>query len=139
MGRRRIDPEDSRKRNGDVTRLTHGARLAGVVGAATLAAGALAGPALAGSGTASKPAKSVSQHVLLISVDGLHALDVSRYVSDHPASALAELAGHGLTYSNAHLPANSDSFPGLLALVTGGSPVSHGSGVSCASCSSRPT
>jgi hypothetical protein len=66
------------------------------------------------------------RHVLLISVDGLHALDVSRYVSAHPDSALAELAGHGLTYSNAHLPANSDSFPGLLALVTGGSPVSHG-------------
>ncbi|HEY5138156.1 MAG TPA: alkaline phosphatase family protein, partial [Methylococcales bacterium] len=30
------------------------------------------------------------------------------------------------TYSNAKTPANSDSFPGLLALVTGGSPNSHG-------------
>jgi hypothetical protein len=36
------------------------------------------------------------------------------------------LAGHGITYSNARTPANSDSFPGLLALITGGSPVSHG-------------
>ena len=66
------------------------------------------------------------RHVLLISVDGLHALDVANYVTAHPGSALAALAGHGITYSNARTPANSDSFPGLLALVTGGSPVSHG-------------
>src|SRR5205807_6624862 len=66
------------------------------------------------------------QHVLLISVDGLHALDVSRYIESHPHSALAELASHGVTYTNARTPANSDSFPGLLALVTGGSPLSHG-------------
>src|SRR5664280_94112 len=65
-------------------------------------------------------------HVLLISVDGLHALDVARYIQDHPNSALAQLSQHGVTYSNARTPANSDSFPGLLALVTGGSPVSHG-------------
>jgi predicted AlkP superfamily pyrophosphatase or phosphodiesterase len=65
-------------------------------------------------------------HVLLISVDGLHALDVANYVQSHPNSAMAELAGHGITYSNARTPSNSDSFPGLLALVTGGSPLSHG-------------
>jgi Type I phosphodiesterase / nucleotide pyrophosphatase len=66
------------------------------------------------------------KHVLLISVDGLHALDVANYVAANPHSALAELAGHGITYSNARTPANSDSFPGLLALVTGGSPISGG-------------
>jgi hypothetical protein len=66
------------------------------------------------------------RHVLLISVDGLHALDVARYIETHPDSALAELARHGITYSNARTPRNSDSFPGLLALVTGGSPVSGG-------------
>jgi len=65
-------------------------------------------------------------HVLLISVDGLHALDVERYVASHPNSALAKLTGHGITYTNARTPSLSDSFPGLLALVTGGSPVSHG-------------
>jgi Type I phosphodiesterase / nucleotide pyrophosphatase len=63
---------------------------------------------------------------LLLSVDGLHALDVARFVESHPHSALAELTDHGVTYSNARTPANSDSFPGLLALVTGGSPISHG-------------
>ena len=66
------------------------------------------------------------RHVLLISVDGLHALDVANFVQSHPNSALAELSGHGVTYSNARTPSLSDSFPGLLALVTGGSPISHG-------------
>src|SRR3989454_3984861 len=66
------------------------------------------------------------RHVLLISVDGLHALDVANFVQSHPNSALAELSGHGITYSNARTPALSDSFPGLLALVTGGSPITHG-------------
>ena len=66
------------------------------------------------------------RHVLLISVDGLHALDVANFVASHHDSALAELSRHGITYSNARTPANSDSFPGLLALVTGGSPISHG-------------
>jgi predicted AlkP superfamily pyrophosphatase or phosphodiesterase len=76
---------------------------------------------------AQQSAQSVSaSHVLLISVDGLHALDVSRYIDSHPHSAFAELVSHGVTYTNARTPANSDSFPGLLALVTGGSPISHG-------------
>ncbi len=66
------------------------------------------------------------EHALLISVDGLHALDVQRYIGSHPNSALAELSKHGTTFTNARTPSNSDSFPGLLALVTGGSPVSHG-------------
>ena len=66
------------------------------------------------------------KHVLLVSVDGLHALDVANYIHSHPNSALAELSEHAITFSNARTPANSDSFPGLLALVTGGSPISHG-------------
>src|SRR6202163_3868195 len=66
------------------------------------------------------------KHVLLISVDGLHALDVANYVNTHEGSAFEELSQHGVTFSNAKTPANSDSFPGLLALVTGGSPRTHG-------------
>jgi hypothetical protein len=75
--------------------------------------------------TASAQATGIN-HALLISVDGLHALDVERYVANHPDSAFAELARHGTTYTNARTPSLSDSFPGLLALVTGGSPISHG-------------
>jgi predicted AlkP superfamily pyrophosphatase or phosphodiesterase len=70
--------------------------------------------------------KDKVEHVLLISVDGLHALDVAKYIGTHPHSALAELASHGITYSDANTPQNSDSFPGLLALVTGGSPFTGG-------------
>ncbi|MFI5247835.1 MAG: alkaline phosphatase family protein, partial [Nitrospirales bacterium] len=82
--------------------------------------------ALVALSSVSAAAQSQVKHVLLISVDGLHALDVANYVGKNPKSALAELARHGITYSNARTPALSDSFPGLLALVTGGSPISHG-------------
>ena len=64
-------------------------------------------------------------HVVLISVDGLHAIDVQNYIESHPHSALARLSSQGVTYSNASTSSPSDSFPGVLALVTGGSPVSH--------------
>jgi predicted AlkP superfamily pyrophosphatase or phosphodiesterase len=77
-------------------------------------------------GIAQAASDSNIKHVLLISVDGLHALDVADYVQSHPNSALAQLSRSGITYSNARTPANSDSFPGLMALVTGGSPVTSG-------------
>jgi Type I phosphodiesterase / nucleotide pyrophosphatase len=66
------------------------------------------------------------EHVLLISVDGLHAVDLANYVQTHPQSALAELSRHGVTYTNAFSSTPSDSFPGLAALVTGGSPTTTG-------------
>jgi hypothetical protein len=87
---------------------------------------AVSAPLLNAASTAASPDGKQFKHVLLISIDGLHALDVARYVSNNPHSALAELARHGVTYTGARTPANSDSFPGLLALVTGGSPISHG-------------
>src|SRR5262249_54197382 len=65
-------------------------------------------------------------HVLLISVDGMHASDLANYVSQHPQSGLARLSAHGFTYPKALTSAPSDSFPGLLAQVTGGTPKSHG-------------
>ncbi len=66
------------------------------------------------------------KHVLLISVDGLHSIDVSNYIAANPNSTLAMLAGHGVRYDNAYIPSISDSFPGLTALITGGSPVTTG-------------
>ena len=66
------------------------------------------------------------KHVLLISVDGLHALDLSNYVASHPDSTLADLSKHGVTYTNNSTSSPSDSFPGLASLVTGGSPVTTG-------------
>ncbi|HEV7676819.1 MAG TPA: alkaline phosphatase family protein [Candidatus Angelobacter sp.] len=64
--------------------------------------------------------------MLLISVDGMHALDLTNYIAAHPNSTLAQLSGHGVTYTNASTPYISDSFPGLAALVTGGSPTTSG-------------
>jgi hypothetical protein len=70
--------------------------------------------------------RSHVKHVLLISVDGMHALDLTNYVAAHPHSTLAELSEHGKTYTNATSSLPSDSFPGLAALVTGGSPITTG-------------
>ena len=66
------------------------------------------------------------EHVLLISVDGMHALDFANYVSAHRDGALASLARTGIVYPNALTTAPSDSFPGLVAQVTGGTPRSTG-------------
>ena len=71
--------------------------------------------------------RSAISHVLLLSIDGLHASDLDWYLSDPPdGSALAYLAAHGRTYRQASASRPSDSFPGLLAMITGGTPRSTG-------------
>jgi hypothetical protein len=67
-----------------------------------------------------------AKRVLLISIDGLHEQDVARCIGANTCPNLAVLAKSGVTYTNAHTPGLSDSFPGLAALVTGGSPKSVG-------------
>ena len=66
------------------------------------------------------------QHVLLISVDGLHQQDLAWYVQNNPNSVLASLYDGGLEYSDASTPFPSDSSPGMTAQVTGGNPRSTG-------------
>ncbi len=69
-------------------------------------------------------------HVLLISVDGMHALDFLNCATGVPGvnngapycPNLAQLGVNGITYTNASTSKPSDSFPGLMALMTGGSP-----------------
>ncbi len=56
------------------------------------------------------------RHVLLVSVDGLHQVDVANFVAAHPHSAFAKLANRGIQYTDAHTTTPSDSFPGLVAL-----------------------
>lgn len=65
-------------------------------------------------------------HVLLISIDGLHAVDLANYTKAYPDSTMAKLSGHGVTYNVASTSRPSDSFPGILSLTTGGSPRSTG-------------
>jgi hypothetical protein len=66
------------------------------------------------------------QHVLLISVDGLHAIDLANWIEHNPTSNFATLANHGVIYPNAFTTAPSDSFPGMLAQVTGATPKTGG-------------
>jgi hypothetical protein len=65
-------------------------------------------------------------HVLLISVDGMHQSDLAWYVQTHPESTLAALVAQGVDFSNASTPFPSDSFPGMVGQVTGGNPSSTG-------------
>ncbi len=74
------------------------------------------------------------RHVLLISVDGMHAVDLlncATGISGANGGApycpnLAQLKGTAINYLGASTSKPSDSFPGLMALMTGGSPRSVG-------------
>ncbi len=94
-----------------------------------LLSSALSAVALVGAGSsaqatvASTPVVPATyQHVLLVSVDGLHAVDLAKWIANHPASNFAKLAQHGVVYPNALTTFPSDSYPGMLAQVTGATP-----------------
>ena len=60
--------------------------------------------------------------VLLISIDGMHALDFQNCVAAGTCPNLAALRASGVNYTRTSTSRPSDSFPGLMALVSGGSP-----------------
>jgi hypothetical protein len=73
-------------------------------------------------------------HVLLISIDGMHAVDLIN-CSQGIAGAnggqpycpnIAKLASTSVNFTNASTSKPSDSFPGLTAIVSGGTPKSMG-------------
>jgi hypothetical protein len=74
------------------------------------------------------------KRVLLISIDGMHAVDFANCASGLAGvnsgapycPNLAVLGQTGVNYLGASTSEPSDSFPGLMALVTGGSPRSVG-------------
>jgi hypothetical protein len=66
------------------------------------------------------------QHVLLVSIDGMHAADYQRCVSNGTCPTLARLGLHGVNYDRTSTSRPSDSFPGLMALMTGGTPRTFG-------------
>jgi hypothetical protein len=74
------------------------------------------------------------QHVLLISIDGMHAVDYTNCahgiagVNDGAPYCpnLAALGSHAVNYTAASTSRPSDSFPGLIAIATGGSPRTAG-------------
>ena len=73
---------------------------------------------------------NIIQHVLLVSIDGMHSLDlvncangIAGVNNGQPyCPNLAAIAATATTYLNATTSKPSDSFPGLMALMTGGSP-----------------
>ena len=79
-------------------------------------------------------AQSKIQHVLLISVDGMHAVDylncangINTVNNNQPyCPAMAALGTTGVNYVAASTSKPSDSFPGLTAIVTGGNPALTG-------------
>jgi Type I phosphodiesterase / nucleotide pyrophosphatase len=70
--------------------------------------------------------KTHVKHVLLLSFDGLHESDLAYYVAKHPTSALAKLETNGTNYTKAKTTFPSDSFPGMVAQLTGGGPGTTG-------------
>jgi len=74
------------------------------------------------------------KRVLLVSIDGMHAVDFENCThgvgtvnsGDPYCPALAALSKTGINYVAASTSKPSDSFPGLTAIVTGGSPALTG-------------
>ena len=66
------------------------------------------------------------RHVLLISIDGMHAVDYENCVKADTCPTLAALGKTGVNYTRTTTSRPSDSFPGLMALVTGGTPKTVG-------------
>src|SRR5262249_22289140 len=100
----------------------------------SLSGGTILGTALLAASAAPSTAATTIRHVLLISIDGMHALDfincaagISGVNGGKPyCPNLAKLKKTGLNYLEASASKPSDSFPGLMALVSGGSPQSVG-------------
>lgn len=76
-----------------------------------------------GTTTGAPPAPA---HVLLLSVDGMHQQDLSNCIANGSCPNIATLSQTAVNYTGAVTPGLSDSFPGLAALLTGGSPRSTG-------------
>src|SRR5260370_34845761 len=95
----------------------------------SLATVCLAGAAFAQGDEDSDSLKGEIKAVLLISIDGMHAVDfanctngISTANNGEPyCPALAALSKTGINYVAANTSKPSDSFPGLTAIVTGGS------------------
>src|SRR5438552_14540283 len=66
-------------------------------------AACLVGLAPAGAYGAGKSAQKADR-VLFISIAGMHEFDLERFVAAHPASTLAALKKHGISYAKAMAP-----------------------------------
>lgn len=66
------------------------------------------------------------QHVLILSIDGLHGADITDPKLQSDLFNIRSLEQTGVTYTNAFTSKPSDSFPGTMAYLTGASPKTTG-------------
>lgn len=100
----------------------------------SLIVASIMGTAIADDGDGHDNSRNHIKRVLLISVDGMHAVDflncangISGVNNGEPfCPAIAALGKTGINYVAASTSKPSDSFPGLTAIVTGGSPALTG-------------
>ena len=72
------------------------------------------------------PNKNGIRHVLLISIDGMHVLDYLNCKVGGYCPTLTALGKTGVNYLDTSASKPSDSFPGLMSIVSGGSPRTMG-------------
>src|SRR5580698_9739213 len=97
-------------------------------------AAAIACLAFAAAGDAAGVGTKYVKHVLLLSIDGMHAVDF--YNCSHGIAGvnggdpycpnMAALSQTGINYVNTESSKPSDSFPGMAALASGGTPKTTG-------------
>src|SRR6516165_8842971 len=100
----------------------------------TLALITLAAACFTGAAVAQRSSAQAIQRVLLVSIDGMHAVDFLNCANGIPTvnngipycPAIAALGKTGVNYVAAITSKPSDSFPGLTAIITGGSPALTG-------------
>jgi hypothetical protein len=93
-----------------------------------------ASASLANAASGDKGAAKQYQHVLLVSIDGMHAVDYLNCTQGVPGvnggqpycPNLAKLGTTGVNYLDTSTSRPSDSFPGLTTIVSGGTPRTHG-------------
>jgi hypothetical protein len=92
------------------------------------------GAALLAVSASAQEDKTPIKHVMLISIDGMHAVDFQNCVhgvagvnnGEPYCPNLAKLNRTGVSYVNASTSKTSDSFPGLMTIVTGATPRTMG-------------
>jgi hypothetical protein len=105
-----------------------------VLARAVVAVALALGPATNGIAADGRVGSGHIKHVLLLSIDGMHAVDLYNCINGiagvndgNPyCPNLAALSQTGINYVATTSSKPSDSFPGLAALVTGGSPKTTG-------------
>ncbi len=100
--------------------------LARKVTAVAVSIATLVAPAFSEPGPHQSNNRNEIQHVLLISIDGMHAVDYENCVNGGYCPNMTALGRHGVNYPRTSTTKPSDSFPGLMAQMTGATAKTEG-------------